>query len=186
MSKPVIYFDNDETLQCHAWLSSPVTKSGYRCEHFPTYNPEKPYMVMFIRPGIHDALSTLRKNYEVKMLTMATRTSALNVNKLGDFGFAETDIIAREDLLGTHHLTTEYPQPQKFKVCPNSILIDDQCTFSGHLQCKFRYLGINASKYIRCNPLYPVSKDENIPVELDYTKTLLSDILSLTTELPPL
>jgi len=180
---PTIYFDNDECLQTHARISSlgPNSETIVSApDPDPDYNKDHPYLIIYKRPGIDELLSNLRKTHKVKLLTFARRQSALTINKLCNFGFAEDDIIAREDILGTTALHSEYPNPISRKTDPNSILIDDHGPHSGYLQCKANYLGIPTSKCIKCHALYPtVPSPETLAEGKAYTAQLGEEVQKL-------
>lgn len=142
---PSIYIDLDECL-----IHSILERGGNSKQRIRMSLGKEHYSVQ-LRPIAHEMLQNLRATKrEVKLLTIATKEYSLTANGLFKLGFAECQIIAREDYL--HEVNIGYGksiETTEVSVSPNSVLIDNAPVDSESARLKCAYLGIPKKNYIQ-------------------------------------
>ena len=167
-NKLEFYIDLDNTLIHAAWGGNP-NKRRTKID----LGPKEVYWSM-LRPHALDFLAFCREIAPTYMLTHAHRDYALEHNRVFGLGFADDQVIARDDFSYTKSgMLVDTTRPTKINVSPGAILVDDKPPKHEMAVVKIQYLGINTDRYVQGRDYRGGKDPENFDKEIDKIKKII-------------
>jgi hypothetical protein len=167
-NKLEFYIDLDNTLIHAAWGGNP-NKRRTKID----LGPKEVYWSM-LRSHALDFLAFCREIAPTYILTHAARDYALEHNKVFNLGFANDQVIARDDFCYYKSgMLVDRLLPTKINVSPGAILVDDKNPKDELAVVKMQYLGIGTDRYVQGRDYRGGKDPENFDKETDKIKKII-------------